>query len=314
MNQRGVRTFSSHIASTLIISIIIVAILCSAGCTSFPAGPPSTPPPSPEETGAPATAPLTIAVTIPPLRQFVEAVGGDLVSVIVMVPPGASPHTHEPTPGQLRSLADADVYVMVGSGIEFERIWMDRMISMNPAMPVIDTSEGIALIATGEGGGQAGTDPHIWTSPTNAERMVRTIERELSRLHPSYRDHFSKGADDYIARLDTLDATIRAYSDAGDGRPLMVYHPAWAYFAREYDIPLIVIEEDGKEPSPAHLLVMIDRARQEEIAAIIVSPEHTTRSAEVIARETGSRIIYISSLEEDYLSTMHRMAKAAFSP
>jgi len=310
MNRRGIRTFVSYIG----LAVILLGILLSAGCTSLQAGPASTPAPSPAVPDGDENTPITIAATIPPLRQFVEAVGGERVSVMVMVPPGASPHTHEPTPGQLRSLADTDVYVEVGSGIEFETVWMDRMLAMNQNMGVIDTSEGITLISSGGNGGDSGTDPHIWTSPANAEQMVRIIEKELSRLYPAYADEFSKGADDYIARLETLDAEIRTSLGDGDARPVMVYHPAWAYFATEYNIPLIVIEEDGKEPSPAHLQAMIDRARVEGITTIIASPEQTSRSAEVIARETGSRIIYISSLEEDYLSTMDRMAEAVVSP
>lgn len=309
MNQRERRIMVSHLTC----AFILLAILFSAGCTSPEGGSPSTPAPSPGDPDGEHNESITVAVTIPPLRQFVEAIGGDRVSVMVMVPPGASPHTHEPTPGQLRSLADADVYVKVGSGIEFETIWMHRMLAMNQNMAVIDTSEGITLISGGDAG-DAGTDPHIWTSPPNAEHMVRTIERELSRLYPHYSNEFSKGADTYIAQLETLDAGIRASLDEGEEHPVMVYHPAWTYFATEYNIPLIVIEEDGKEPSPAHLQAMIDRAKEEEITTIIVSPEQTTRSAEVIARETGSRIIYISSLEEDYLSAMHRMAEAVTSP
>ncbi len=309
MSQRERRIFVSHLAC----AVILLAILFSTGCTSSQEDVPSTPGPSTAGPGTGDDTPIPVAVTIPPLRQFVEAVGGERVSVMVMVPPGASPHTHEPTPGQLRSLAGTDVYVMVGSGIEFENLWMDRMMAMNPDMAVIDTSEGITLISSGDDADTIGTDPHIWTSPANAERMVRTIEEELSRLYPQYSGDFSKGSEEYVTRLETLDAEIRASLENGDVRPVLVYHPAWAYFAREYDFNLIVIEEDGKEPSPAHLQAMIDRAREEEISTIIVSPEQTTRSADVIARETGSGIIYISSLEEDYLSAMHRLAEAVTS-
>ena len=296
-------------------AVILLAILFCAGCTSPEEGSPPTTPPSPEGFDGEHTGSITIAVTIPPLRQFVEAVGGERVSVMVMIPPGASPHTYEPTPAQLRALSETDVYVMVGSGIEFETIWMDRVMAINPTMALIDTSEGIALISTGDDEGTIpGTDPHIWTSPVNAARMVTTIEEELSRLYPAFSDDFSQGAESYIAHLDARDTELRTATTGRDVRPVMVYHPAWTYVTREYSIPLIVIEEDGKEPSPAHIKEMIDTAKKEGITTIIVSPEHSTRSAEVIARETGSEIIYISSLEEDYLSMIDRLTDVVLSP
>ncbi|MBT8508050.1 hypothetical protein AZH53_06480 [Methanomicrobiaceae archaeon CYW5] len=309
MNLRKIRTTKRCLA----VIFILLAILLCVGCISpqEDTPPPSSPQPTLSEDDD--KIPITVAVTIPPLRQFVEAVGGDRVSVMVMVPPGASPHTYEPTPGQLRALSETDVYVMVGSGIEFENVWMERIMSMNSDMEVIDTSTGIEPLSE-DSTGDGGTDPHIWTSPANAVRMVRTIEDGLSRHYPAYADEFSHGADDYVARLEQLDAQIRASREGNPTRPLMVYHPAWGYFAHEYDIPLIVIETDGKEPSPTHLQTMIDRATEEQVTAIVVAPEQTTKNAEVIARETGAGIIYISSLEEDYLAMMHRIADVANTP
>lgn len=309
MDHRKIRTNTRRLSAIF----ILVAILLCAGCISPREDAPSISSPAPTISGEDDGSPIAVAVTIPPLRQFVEAVGGDRVSVMVMVPAGANPHTYEPTPGQLRALSDTDVYVMVGSGIEFETVWMDRIMSMNADMAVIDTSIGIGLIS-GDDTGDGGTDPHIWTSPANAVHMVRTIEDELSRQYPVYADEFSRGADDYIARLEQLDTEIRASREGKTTRPLMVYHPAWGYFAREYDIPLIVIEVDGKEPSPTHLQTMIERAKQEQVTVIVVAPEQTTRNAELIARETGADIIYISSLEEDYLTMMHHIADAANTP
>ena len=139
MDHRKIRTNTRRLSAIF----ILVAILLCAGCISPREDAPSISSPAPTISGEDDGSPIAVAVTIPPLRQFVEAVGGDRVSVMVMVPAGANPHTYEPTPGQLRALSDTDVYVMVGSGIEFETVWMDRIMSMNADMAVIDTSIGI---------------------------------------------------------------------------------------------------------------------------------------------------------------------------
>ncbi len=109
-----------------------------------------------------------VAVSILPLAEFVEQIGGDRVSVTVMVPPGASPHTYEPAPGQLTGLGDADVFFIVGSGVEFELQWMDRLIEMNDDMLIVNCSSGLSFIGTpngenagGETGGDGSIDPHV---------------------------------------------------------------------------------------------------------------------------------------------------------
>ncbi|MHC1636176.1 MAG: metal ABC transporter solute-binding protein, Zn/Mn family, partial [Candidatus Methanospirareceae archaeon] len=88
---------------------------------------------------------IGVVVTIPPQAEFVEKIGGEKVKITVMVPSGASPHTYEPTPSQLKEVSEAKIYFKVGSGVEFEKAWMDKIIAINPDMLVIDTSQGIEL-------------------------------------------------------------------------------------------------------------------------------------------------------------------------
>jgi ABC-type metal ion transport system, periplasmic component/surface adhesin len=99
---------------------------------------------------------IGVIVTILPQAEFVEKIGGNRVSVMVMVPPGASPHSYEPKPDQLVQVSKAKMYAKVGSGVEFERVWMDKIINTNREMVVVNCSRGIELI---EG------DPHVWLSP-----------------------------------------------------------------------------------------------------------------------------------------------------
>ena len=118
-----------------ILAVLLLAAV-TAGCT---------------ETGEEGEKDIVVAVTIPPEQEFVERVGGDHVRVIVLVPQGADPHTYEPPPGVLAGVAEAKMYAAVGSGIEFELAWMDKIASLNRNMLVVDCSRGVDLISTGEG-------------------------------------------------------------------------------------------------------------------------------------------------------------------
>jgi len=263
---------------------------------------------------------LTVAVTILPQKQFVERITGDHAKVIVLVPPGADPHTYEPTPGQLAEIGSADVYVKVGSGVEFERAWMDKIADLNPSMSVIDSSKGIGLQKSqGEeeeeghshaSGGEFGTDPHIWLSLKNAHIMAENTCEGLAAADPAHAAKYRANADAFIRELDELDASITRNVTARTTRTFMVYHPAWSYFARDYGLVQIPIEAEGKEPTATGIKNLISQAREKNITIIFAAPEYSTKSAQVIADEIGGRVVLVSPLEEDYLKNMKNAASA----
>jgi len=252
---------------------------------------------------------IVVAVTIPPEQEFVERVGGENVRVVLLVPAGADPHTYEPPPGVIADVAEADVYAVVGSGIEFELAWKDKIASLNPDMLVVDCSRGIDLISTGEDG-HAGTDPHIWLSPKNAKIMVEKIREGLAAADPEHADEYDRNAAAYQAELDALDAEIAGALAGAGVKKVMVYHSSWAYLARDYGFEEVTIESEGKEPSPQRLEHLITQAKDEGIRVLFASPEHSTRSAEVIAREIGGTVVLVSPLEKEYLENMRRVAAA----
>ena len=252
---------------------------------------------------------IVVAVTIPPEQEFVERVGGDHVRVILLVPPGADPHTYEPPPGVIADLADADIYAVVGSGIEFELAWKEKIAAMNPGMLIVDCSRGIDLISTGEED-HSGTDPHIWLSPGNAKVMVENICQGLIEVDPANADEYRRNADAYQWELDVLDREIAGALAESGVEKIMVYHPSWAYFARDYGLEEIPIENEGKEPSPRGIEHLIKQAKEEHITVIFASPEYSTRSAEVIADEIGGTVVLVSPLAKDYLANMRHVAAA----
>ena len=124
---------------------------------------------------------IGVIVSVGPEVEFVKAVGGDKVDVTLMVPPGADPHTYEPLPNQLNHVSNAKIYFMVGTPIEFELNYMDKMRDMNHNMLVVNSSEGIVLIPnTAEH--ENNSDPHVWVSPKNAKIMVENIYQGLVKI------------------------------------------------------------------------------------------------------------------------------------
>jgi zinc transport system substrate-binding protein len=253
-----------------------------------------------------------VVVTVLPQAEFVENVGGEKVSVTVMVPPGASPHTYEPKPVQMAALAEAEVYAKVGSGVEFELVWLDKLIATNKGMTVVDCSKGVEFQEIGvedvheeEHENHRGRDPHIWMSPPNAQIMVRNICDGFIEVAPENRSYYEQNRDDYLKKLAEVDRKIRDGLTEVKNRRFMVYHPAFGYFASEYNLEMITIEEEGKEPTAAGLVRLIEQAKAYDIRVVFTEPQFNPKSAEVIAEAIDGRVVLIDPLAKDYIGNMH---------
>jgi zinc transport system substrate-binding protein len=260
-------------------------------------------PPGPLAAAEPA---LRIVVSILPLKQVAARIGGERVAVSVLVGPGQSPETFEPTPRQIAELAGARLFVR--AGVPFERIWFDRISAAHPRLRTVDWRDAMGGMA----GSQAGqhTDPHLWSDPRLMMELADRIAGQLARLDPA-------GAEDYGENLARLQADLRALDReietliTGSGvRRFLIYHPAWGQFARRYGLEQIAIEEDGKEPSARRLAELIDWARRAGVEVIFVQPQASQVPARALAREIGARLVALDPLAEDYLGNMRAAARA----
>jgi len=243
---------------------------------------------------------IGVVVTILPQEDFVENVGGDRVHVTVMVPPGASLHTYEPTASQLKEVSKAKVYFKVGSGVEFEQAWMDKIMSVNSDMQVVDCAEGITKL---------GKDPHIWNSPVNAIVMVENVCDGLCQVDPEHEAYYMANRDKYLQELNDLDIYIHERLDCFTGnRVFMIYHPAFGYFAAEYALTQIAIEHKGKAPTPKVIQDCVDKARQYNLSYIYVAPQFATKDAETIAHEIGGQTVFLDPLPRYYIASMRSVA------
>ncbi len=253
--------------------------------------------PAPEAT-LPPEGGVNVTVSILPQQYFWERIGGDRANISVMVPPGFSPATYEPRPSQIEELGAAQIYARIR--VPFEEAWMERIAAANENVLIVDQSEGIERIG--------GTNPHIWLSPKLVKIQAQTIYKSLVEVDPSNESFYRANLEAFLADLDELDATIRGALSGLQNRSLMVFHPAWSYFARDYGLEMIPIEIEGSEPSAAEMAALIQTARENNIRVIFAQPEFSTQSAETIAQEIDGRVLLISPLAPDWLSNLQRVA------
>lgn len=254
----------------------------------------------------------TLTVTIEPLRFFTETIAGDKYRVISMVPQGSSPETYDPTPQQLVALNQSDAYLRIGH-IGFEQAWMERIKANNPHIKVFDTSEGIDFIR-GEGHWhgnhfhQGGIEPHVWNSTTNAILIAENICKSLCQLDSINQNFYQERTDSLKQIIVQTDKKIRQLLQSADST-FLIYHPALSYFARDYGLKQISIEDNGKHPSPASLKTLIDTCRKEGVRVIFVQQEFDQHNAQLIASELGIEIVPINPLSYHWEKEMIRIAE-----
>ena len=276
---------------------------------------------------------IDVLVSILPQKQFVEAVGGDTVRVHVLVPPGASPATYEPKPGDLIHIEEADVYFRIGH-IGFELAHASEIQALNPDMRIADTSADVTLryfsageshehTETGEaahthgrdeGLGQKdsppeGVDPHIWLSPKAVKLQVAKIAETLSELEPGSSDLYAANALSYSARLDSLHQDLTEMLAGLDSRAILVFHPAWGYFTDAYGLEQIAIEQAGKDPTIEELGHIIDTARASGIRVIFVQEQFSRETARSVAQQIDGVVVSINPLAEDYFRNLRSVGQ-----
>lgn len=261
---------------------------------------------------------ITVAVSILPMVEFVEQIGDRYVETMVMIPPGASPATYELTPGQMKKLSKANLYIKVGTYLPFEHVWLERISNLNPDMFIVDCSEGIDILIGAENENldvnlgkhhPHGQDPHIWNSPKNATLMVDNITQGLVAIDPGHKEYYEQNSAAYKQKLDDLDKEIKQLFSNVTKRKFMILHPAWGYFTKRYGLTQLPIEVEGKEPGMADLKRLVNTAKAEGLNVVFASPQFNPESAEIIASEIGGEVIFIDPLAEEYITNMRATAQ-----
>jgi zinc transport system substrate-binding protein len=270
------------------LKILLTVLFILVAVTFFPGGCGGTPTPGADR--------IKVAVSIAPLADLAQQVGGEHVTVTTLVPPAASPHTYEPTPAQVKEVAEADVLALIGLGFEF---WAEDVIesAANPDLIVVYTSEGIEVIQDEHEEHEIG-NPHVWLNPRNAMVQVRHLRDALIEADPAHQAEYEANTETYLAQLEALDEEIAAQVATWSHREFIAFHPSWAYFAQRYGLRQAAVVErtPGREPSPAELAEIIETARRIGAKAIFAEPQFSSKAAETIAAESGAQVLFLNPL------------------
>ncbi len=256
---------------------------------------------------------IPVFVSIPPQKYFAEKIGGEFVSVSVMVGPGANAHTFEPKPAQMTGLAKARAYFAVG--MEFENIWLDKIAAANPKLLIVHTEKGIERIPMKDHHSDNHEehhgilDPHIWLSPPLVKVQAKNILDGLIAADSEHQAAYLSNYETFIKETDALDAEITGlFAEKGKGSRFMVFHPSWGYFAQAYGLEQIPIEIEGKEPKPAQLAHLIGYAQKEGIRVVFVQPRFSVKNAETIAKAIQGQVTFADPLAEDWAKNLRDVA------
>lgn len=245
-------------------------------------------------------------VSILPQAYFVERVGGRYVDVEVLVGPGQSPATYEPTPKQMARLGEAKVYFRIGT--PFEKGFIDKLANILKRLEIVDTRKNVTLRYFKRSKGGSVLDPHIWLEPGRVKIQAATICETLIRLAPDRRSSFESNLRSFQADLDRVDKNISETLAPLKGSKFYVFHPAFGYFGHRYGLEQVAVEIEGKGPSPKQLSNLINKARNEGVRVIFVQPQYAKKDAETIAREIEGAVVPMNPLPREYLKNLENMA------
>jgi len=250
---------------------------------------------------------VRIVTTVSPITNIVATVGGDRVRVTGIVPEGTNSHTFEPRPSDARLVAEADIVIINGLGLEEPTLELaeanlkDGATIVKLADRTIDRAEWIFDFAFPESGGDP--NPHLWTNPPYAKRFAQIVRDQLATLDPEGVAVFDRNFEAFAERIDALDAAARtATATVPEGnRKLLTYHDSFPYFARAYGWTIIgaVQPSDFSEPTPREVARLIEQVRREKVPAIFGSEVFSSPVLEQIARESGAT--YVAELRDDDL-------------
>jgi len=299
-------------ASSRLIPILTVALAVLPSCGRQ------------QPAAGPETAVLQVFVSIPPQKYFVERIGGRYVEVHVLLSPGQSPHTYEPTAKQMVELARARIYFCVG--MPFEKQLAAKIRAAAPELTVVDTSEGIRrrewdASMTGHPAhedhdghshrpDEQSWDTHTWMSPRLAAVHARNICQALCRVDPAHRAFYEGNLKKLTNELDRLDRQIAEALAPLKGRSFYVFHPAFGYFADAYGLKQVAIEMSGKQPTAKYLNDLIRRAEAAGVKLIFVQPQFSRQGAEAVARAIGGAVVPLDPLAENYMDNLRSIVDA----
>lgn len=254
-----------------------------------------------------------IFVTIPPQRWLVRELAGASFDTQLLVAPGRDPHSFEPTARQLAALARARAWLTIG--LPCERPLLAKARGARPDLREVATHAGLRRRQAehhhhGDDGADDGADPHVWLAPGHMARIATNTCRALVEIDPGNGARYAAALAELTRRLAVLHAELAAELQPVKGGSFWVYHPSWGYFAEEYGLRQVAIEEEGRAPAARQLARLVAAARASHVGTIFADPQYDPAPVNNLARQMKAAVVMLDPLAEDWERNLRAVARA----
>ena len=254
---------------------------------------------------------LQLTTTIAPAARVISEIADTLAAVTTLLPQGNSPENYEPTPQAIQALTTSTAYFYMGD-LGFERSWVDRIHTMQPTLKLVRLDQGLADRTHHHTHPQTNAlhDPHYWTSVRGLKAMAHTIYTTLGDIDTLHREDYRAGYSRFSERLSRVGQEIQAQLTTLPSRAFVIYHPSLTEFAEEFGLHQLVVEQDGKEPTPQQIQGLIEEARRQGVRVVFIQQEFDSKLIQSIATELGARTVQINPLDGDWEGQLRAIAHA----
>lgn len=240
-----------------------------------------------------------VTTSISPLADLIRQVGGDKVKVVNLVPAGSDPHDFDPTPSDMRQVANSTIFFANGAG---EELYLDKLVKNagGNKLQVVVLSDGLPIL---EKTAASPGNPHLWLDVQNAQAYVAKIRDALSQAFPADRDYFTQNAQAYLRQLRNLDSWVKEQvaQVPETNRKMIVFHNAWSYYAQRYGLTVLrpVVNAGESEPSAKDYAQLLTLIKDNHVRAVFGEAGFNPKLVQQLAKDAG--VQYIGDLHDDTL-------------
>lgn len=258
----------------------------------------------------------SIAVSILPQKYFLGRIGGDRITVQVLVGEGQNPHSYDPTPKQMADFGNTAVWIL--SGTDFETALKPKVKLQYSSLIIIDGTAGVTFRKL-EGHSHEGEkdhhedknginiDRHTWLGWKPSKIMAGHMKDALIHIDPAGKDFYESNYQALVKDIDSVFTNLKKTLEPLSGRTVLVFHPAFGYFLDEFGIGQEAVETGGKEPNAKALSSLIGEAKADKVSAIFVQSQFPVNAAKTVADAVGAGVIMLDPLSPDWLENIKRM-------
>ena len=261
---------------------------------------------------------ITIVTSILPHQYVVDRIAGDFAESLVLVGPGQSPHSYEPSPRQMAQLSQSDVWIT--SGTDFETALVPKISSLYPDLDIIDGTAGVQfryLDAHHEADDHdhhdhdedETQDPHTWLGREPMKLFAEHVTSMLVMLDAEHADIYRKHLGEFHQEIDQLYDRLETDLKNLAGSTVFVYHPSFGYLFDEFSITQRAVETGGREPTAQALTRLITLAQQENPPAIFVQSQFPVQAAQSVADAIGAEVLALDPLAYDWPNNIARIGQ-----